>query len=168
MLICLPAASETSGGCTDGLSQPLSPHKGLWSQGSWEWPSPTYQHRSWVDCQGLACRIVKTHPRRMFQHQDNQSIFQGKWEPRATILKRAPLAASVAGACRWPALHLGHAAPSRSQKTHHHGRLLTCNSPCRGHLAWTFRGFGIEGREQCWKRTKVSGEQASEPRRKTA
>lgn len=52
-----------------------------------------------------------------------------------SYLAQHPWLSLVAGACRWPALHLGHATPSRSQKTRHHGRLLTCNSPCRGQLA---------------------------------
>lgn len=63
----------------------------------------------------------------------------------------------------WPALHLGHAAPSRSQETHHDGRLLTCNSPCRRQLLRAFGGFGTEAGKEANERTRARREDAHEP-----
>lgn len=92
-------------------------------------------HISLVSGQIVQASLYKimTHPWRDISAVGHQATLKANENPeQQSYLNQYPWPCPVAGACRWPALHLGHATPSRSQKTHHHGCLLTCNSPCRG------------------------------------
>lgn len=81
-------------------------------------------------------------PHRDCAHQDSRVPFSAGsllWQstPSRAHHWRLQVACAALGSCR----------AGRSQKTHHYGRLLTCNSPCRGSWQRAFGGFGTASRE---------------------
>lgn len=92
---------------------------------------------------------IMAHPRRNVLAPRHQASLKANENPEQQSFKTAPWPRLVASACRWPALHLGHATPSRSQKTHHHGRLLTCNKSMQRAAGMSIRRLWDRGRQQC-------------------
>lgn len=103
-------------------------------QGLWQWAFATHQLSIWADCPSLYKIMAHPSSEECFSTGHQASLRARENPEQQSYLTQHPWLSLVAGAYRWPALHLGHATPSRSQKTRHHGRLLTCNSPCRGQL----------------------------------